>query len=315
MAVGKSFSFLKAKTETFLTQLLTMQNNFESIEEAIAVATGDTFQSIGESSLSGGCINQASKISGKDGRDFFVKRNSLDFLPFFEAEGRALREIASTRTIKVPETITLGKTSNHSFIVLNFIQEGVSSSKAQEDMGRQLADLHRIQQNHFGWSMDNCIGATPQPNPPTNRWIDFYRQYRLEHQFQLANSKGATFSGSHELLDKLEVFFADYEPFPSLLHGDLWGGNASYDQDGKPFIFDPASYYGDRETDLAFTYMFGGFSNAFYQAYDESFPLHSGFEDRKTLYNLYHELNHFNLFGGGYGNSAQSSIHRLLSKI
>ena len=179
MAVGKSFSFLKAKTETFLTQLLTMQNNFESIEEAIAVATGDTFQSIGESSLSGGCINQASKISGKDGRDFFVKRNSLDFLPFFEAEGRALREIASTRTIKVPETITHGTTSNHSFIVLDFIQEGVSSSKSQEDMGRQLADLHRIQQNHFGWSMDNCIGATPQPNPPTNRWIDFYRNIDL----------------------------------------------------------------------------------------------------------------------------------------
>ena len=127
-----------------------MQNNFESIEEAIAVATGDTFQSIGESSLSGGCINQASKISGKDGRDFFVKRNSLDFLPFFEAEGRALREIASTRTIKVPETITHGTTSNHSFLVLNFIQEGVSSSKVKEDMGK-LADLHRIQQNHFGW--------------------------------------------------------------------------------------------------------------------------------------------------------------------
>ena len=264
---------------------------------------------IGESS----CLVDASikhpRFPGKTVR-FFRQKKLTDFLPFLKQKvGHC--EIASTRTIKAPNHYARNN-SNHSFLVLDFIQEGVSSAKAQEDMGRKLADLHRIQQAHFGWSMDNCIGATPQPNPPTNRWIDFYRQYRLD-QFQMANSKGTTFSGSHELLDKLEVFFADYEPFPSLLRR-LWGGNASTTK-MEPFIFDPASYYGDRETDLAFTYMFGGFSNAFYQAYDESFPLHSGFEDRKILYNLYHELNHFNLFGGGYGNSAQSSIHRLLENL
>ena len=117
------------------------------------------------------------------------------------------------------------------------------------------------------------------------------------------------------LLKNLEFFFNGHSPHPSLLHGDLWGGNASCDTNGRPFIFDPASYYGDRETDLAFTYMFGGFTASFYDSYQKTFPLSPGFEVRKILYNLYHELNHFNLFGGGYASSAQSSVNQLIAKI
>jgi fructosamine-3-kinase len=175
--------------------------------------------------------------------------------------------------------------------------------------------MHRVVQPHFGWSMDNCIGATPQPNPPSQNWVTFYRDHRLAHQFKLAENKGSTFNGAQALLDQINSFFTTYTPHPSLLHGDLWGGNAGYDRDGTPFLFDPASYYGDREADLAFTYMFGGFSSAFYDAYEKEYPVDPGFRIRKTLYNLYHELNHFNLFGGGYASSAQSSIDLLLQNL
>ena len=131
----------------------------------------------------------------------------------------------------------------------------------------------------------------------------------------MAQSKGRSFDGAQKLLESIESFFTDYSPHPSLLHGDLWGGNASCDSSGVPFLYDPASYYGDREADLAFTYMFGGFSSSFYDAYNQEYPLNAGFPQRKTLYNLYHELNHFNLFGGGYASSAQSSIDQLLNQL
>ena len=215
----------------------------------------------------------------------------------------------------MPEVITFGVTDDSSFLVLEFIPEGISNHKGQKELGIQLANLHKIQKSFFGWKRDNCIGATPQPNPSTQDWVSFYRDSRLLHQFDLAHKKSVFFDGEDELINNLEFFFHDYSPHPSLLHGDLWGGNTGYTQEGVPFIFDPASYYGDRETDLAFTYMFGGFNSSFYQGYEETFPLHSGFSIRKILYNLYHELNHFNLFGGGYADSAQSSINQLIPKL
>ena len=291
------------------------QKTFPSIAEAITQASGQPFVQAKQSALSGGCISQAQALTGKDGRRFFVKSNDLGFGIFFEAEARALREIKKSSTIQVPEVLIVGDLKNCSFLILSYIEEGRTTSSGQRELGRQLANLHKTKQPYFGWETDNCIGATPQPNPKYEDWIDFYRHQRLTHQLDLASSKGATFQGSKDLLKNLEGLFVGYSPHPSLLHGDLWGGNTSYDSEGKPFVFDPASYYGDRETDLAFTYMFGGFSSEFYQAYEETYPLHSGFKTRKNLYNLYHELNHFNLFGGGYANSAQSSIHQLTSHL
>lgn len=285
------------------------------IDDAISHATGVLFKSKSSSSIAGGCINQASKIQSMDGRTFFLKINQASFLPFFEAEAEALREIRAAQTIMAPDVITHGLAKDQAFLVLEFIKEGRSSSGSQKNLGTLLAKMHRIEQPYFGWGCDNCIGATPQPNPKTNSWSEFYRDHRLAFQFKLAQSKGRTFDGAHKLLDSIESFFSDYTPHPSLLHGDLWGGNASCDSSGVPFIYDPASYYGDREADLAFTYMFGGFSSSFYDAYNQEYPLNSGFPQRKTLYNLYHELNHFNLFGGGYASSAQSSIDQLLRQL
>ena len=286
-----------------------------SIDRAISEKTAKAYQSKTRSSVIGGCINQASKIEGHDGRIYFLKQNNLKFLPFFEAEARALMEIEETGTIQVPQVIVFGETEGKSFLILEFMEQGSSSKAGQKQLGRELAQLHQVEKPFFGWDIDNCIGATPQPNPKSENWVDFYRTHRLIHQFELAKQKGKRFDQVETLLTGLDFFFADYIPTPSLLHGDLWGGNASYDAKGSPFIFDPATYYGDRETDLAFTYMFGGFSSDFYQAYQETYPLDSGFTERKILYNLYHELNHFNLFGGGYANSAQSSINTLVHHL
>jgi protein-ribulosamine 3-kinase len=283
-----------------------------AIDRAISESTDSLFRLDTSASMAGGCINEAFFIKGKDGRQFFVKKNQAPFLSFFKAEAQALTEIGETQTIHVPEVIAHGVDNDKAFLVLEFMKEGTTSTSGQAKLGTLLAKMHRVEQTHFGWGMDNCIGATPQPNPKSDNWAEFYKNHRLSHQFNLAAQKGRHFEGANDLLDQIDSFFATYQPHPSLLHGDLWGGNASYDSTGMPFVFDPASYYGDRETDLAFTYMFGGFTSAFYQAYEQEYPLESGFKIRKTLYNLYHELNHFNLFGGGYASSAQSSINELL---
>lgn len=289
--------------------------SFSSVAEAISEATGSSFEPSESSSIAGGCISRATRITGTDGRSFFLKQNDLDFHDFFEAEAEALKEIEATVTVAVPKVIAFGVTGQSSFLVLSFMEEGTDSPVSQAELGTQLARLHQIEQPFFGWHRDNCIGATPQPNPRCEDWIPFYADHRLAHQFDLAQRKGQRFPGNSDLLKNLAAFFDGYSPHPSLLHGDLWGGNASSDKQGTPFLYDPASYYGDRETDLAFTYMFGGFPNAFYQAYDAVYPLDPGFKIRKILYNLYHELNHYNLFGGGYASSAQSSIQQLLDHI
>ena len=285
------------------------------VDRAISESTGIAFCTCTQEGIGGGCINQASKLSGVDGREFFVKKNQLSFLTFFQAEARALQEMKDTNTIRVPTVIAHGAAQAQAYLVLEYIEEGSSGPNGQATLGSLLAQMHRVVQPHFGWSMDNCIGATPQPNPASQNWVTFYRDHRLAHQFKLAENKGCTFNGAQALLDQINSFFTTYTPHPSLLHGDLWGGNAGYDRDGTPFLFDPASYYGDREADLAFTYMFGGFSSAFYDAYEKEYPVDPGFRIRKTLYNLYHELNHFNLFGGGYASSAQSSIDLLLQNL
>ena len=186
------------------------------------------------------------------------------------------------------------------------------------ELGRRLARLHRVTGSRFGWDRDNTIGATPQVNTPGSDWIAFWREHRLGFQLGLAarNGHGGRLQQrGGQLMEKLPEFFRDCTPAPSLLHGDLWGGNAGFDASGDPVIYDPAVYYGDRETDIAMTELFGGFSADFYSGYNAEFPLDAGYAHRKDLYNLYHVLNHLNLFGGGYGAQAERMIDRLLDLI
>ncbi|MDH5513031.1 MAG: fructosamine kinase family protein, partial [Gammaproteobacteria bacterium] len=190
-----------------------------------------------------------------------------------------------------------------------------ADGRSLERLGRELAQMHRATQKQFGWRHDNTIGSTPQINTPASDWVGFWREHRLGFQLELAARNGRNLMRRGErLLADLGNFFRTYHPEPSLLHGDLWGGNVGATE-GQPVIFDPAVYYGDREADLAMTELFGGFSARFYQAYQEAWPLDTGYKVRKTLYNLYHVLNHFNLFGGGYASQAERMMDALLGDL
>ncbi|KAF0205199.1 MAG: hypothetical protein FD173_1182 [Gallionellaceae bacterium] len=232
----------------------------------------------------------------------------------FVAEATALDAIAATATIRVPRPIVHGKACGQSYLVLEHLE--FSAHGDAKLLGEQLAALHRCTAAQFGFARDNFIGISPQPNGWKDDWIAFWREQRLGFQLRLAARNG--YSGQlqgmgERLLDALPAFFAGYAPQPSLLHGDLWGGNHAFLTDGTPAIFDPASYYGDRECDLAMTELFGGFPANFYAAYRATWPLDEGYATRRELYNLYHILNHANLFGGGYVRQAEQMIEKLLS--
>lgn len=285
------------------------------ISQAIGTATGQEFV-IGRQDLAGGgCINQSLALTGRDERRFFVKLNSADTAEMFAAEADGLTELARTGAIRVPHPIAHGAADGQAWLVMEYL--ALSGRGSGAELGQRLAALHRVSREGFGWHRDNTLGATPQPNSPASNWVDFYREQRLGHQLELARRNGAgkqlLQDGEHLLAD-LEAFFSGYSPIPSLLHGDLWGGNFAY-ADAEPVLFDPAVYYGDREADMAMTELFGGFPQDFYSAYGEAWPLDQGYSVRRTLYNLYHILNHFNLFGGGYGRQAEQMLGRLLAEI
>lgn len=287
-----------------------------SIAAAIGAATGTAFAPAGQQETGGGCINRGITLSGRDGRRYFVKLNSADQADMFAAEAAGLAEIAASGAIRVPRPIAQGGDASAAWLVLEWLDLEQRGAPGAGELGRRLAALHRSTGPSFGWKRDNTIGATPQPNPPRRDWIAFWREHRLGHQWSLAARHGAPsrlLRSGERLLEELEAFFPGHAPVPSLLHGDLWGGNYGY-AGGEPVLFDPAVYFGDREADLAMTELFGGFPEAFYAAYREAWPLDAGYGVRKHLYNLYHVLNHFNLFGGGYAGQAERMIGQLLAE-
>jgi fructosamine-3-kinase len=283
----------------------------QAIEDCISQASGRSFAISDQSSLGGGCIHDAARITGEDGRSFFAKRNSIDHLPSFEAEAFALDMMAATRTIRVPRPLGTCSAGRQAALVLEYLPMGGRGGDWQA-MGRQLALLHRHTGKQHGWDHDNWIGSTPQINTPCDGWIEFYLQFRFQPQVRWARQRGLRLADAEALADVVPAFFSGYDPLPSLIHGDLWAGNAGFLEDGTPVIFDPAAYHGDREAELAMTEMFGGYPAAFYEGYASEWPLDPGYATRKQLYLLYHTLNHYNLFGGGYGSQSESIIRRLL---
>ncbi len=231
----------------------------------------------------------------------------------FEAEAEGLRELASTNTIRIPEVYGCGIANGEASISMERINFEASTAAAERQLGEQLAALHRRTAEQFGWHRDNTIGLTPQINTPSKDWTSFFREHRLDFQLRLAANNG--YAGElqklgRNLSDGLPELFADYVPEASLLHGDLWGGNWGV-ANGEPIIFDPAVYYGDRETDVAMTKLFGGFGRPFYEAYESAWPLSPGHEQRCELYQLYHVLNHLNLFGVSYLGKATAALRGL----
>lgn len=285
------------------------------IAAAIAQAEGRPIELAAAQTAGGGCINRASVVQASDGRRYFVKLNRAQRLDMFEAEAAGLEEIRASRALRAPRPVAWGVSGGEAWLVLEYLDLGGRGSAAE--LGRRLAQMHRHTAPQFGWQRDNTIGSTPQINTPASDWITFYRERRLRPQYRLAAENGAPrrlIDLGERLMASFAGLFDGYWPLPSLLHGDLWGGNYAY-CGGEPVVYDPAVYYGDREADLAMTELFGGFPAEFYAAYREAWPLDAGYRVRRELYNLYHVLNHFNLFGGGYLAQAQRLTERLLAEL
>ncbi len=220
----------------------------------------------------------------------------------FEAEADGLVELRDAGEVRVPEVIDVGVINGQAYIDIEKLELEPTTRDIERRFGEQLARLHRHTQAHYGWFRDNTIGLTPQHNEQCDDWIEFFREHRLGFQVELAvaNGYGEDIAQLGQgLAEKLPELFDGYTPEASLLHGDLWGGNWGAVA-GEPVMFDPAVYYGDRETDIAMTMVFGGFGRAFYEAYESSWPMAAGHEQRLKLYQLYHILNHLNLFGHSY---------------
>jgi protein-ribulosamine 3-kinase len=288
-----------------------------TITAEIAAFTGIDCSGCEWEIVTGGDINKAWKLIDQDGRAWFLKLNKPVFAEYFAAESAGLLELNRAPGICVPEPAGHGVTETHAWLLLEWLEMSSPDVAADERFGRALAEMHRITAEQFGWHRDNVIGATPQSNNWSDDWAAFYSKERLAPQLSLAGHKGAPSSllnAGSQLLDKVDTFFTAYTPVPSLLHGDLWGGNRSMLTDGTPVLFDPAVYFGDRESDLAMTHLFGGFGKAFYAAYEAAWPLEENHDARQTLYKLYHVLNHFNLFGSSYLGQAEKMIQKLLAK-
>jgi protein-ribulosamine 3-kinase len=296
---------------------MTDTKTFNLIADEISAAIKQPFEIKTTKSIADRDINRTFLLQGETQR-YFVKLNHPERSDMFKAECAGLQALAQTKTVKIPQPILYGQTETASFLVLEYIELRRATVQSERVFGQQLAQLHLQKQPYFGWEIDNTIGSTKQVNSRSNNWVDFWRNHRLGFQLKLVISKG--YGKKLETLgallsENLDDFFTNYAPPPSLLHGDLWGGNVAVNSENQPIIFDPACYYGDRETDLAMTELFGGFGRDFYAAYNDVWQLDSGYETRKKLYNLYHVLNHIVLFGGGYVGQAENIMQTLVNQI
>ena len=286
-----------------------------TIAQAISDVTGLAFQPQAPAAVGGGCINTAFVLADAK-RRFFVKTNDADKHEMFKAEAAGLKEIAHSKTVRVPNALCSGVTPEAAYLVLEYIDLGSGDKRGARQLGEQLAAMHRTTGPRFGWQRDNTIGSTPQINTWAEDWATFYARHRITYQLKLAGNGSSNLANlGARLMPHISDFFSDYQPKPALLHGDLWGGNWGITADGQAIIFDPAVYYGDREADIAMTELFGGFPPDFYAAYRDAFTLDAGYKVRKQLYNLYHILNHHHLFGGTYGDQAQRMMQQLLAEV
>ena len=289
--------------------------DLQLVQQLLTDKTGQNIGRLEASPVSGGDINHAYRLS--DGhQQFFIKTNSDDRLPMFEAEMLGLDTIRRSNSIRAPWAIGCGIVGGQAYIVMEFLD--LTGRPDPIRMAQQLAAMHQCTQDQFGFASDNTIGSTPQVNGLAEDWVSFWQQQRLGYQLALAKTNGygnALFDAGMRLNEQIGCFFSDYRPLASLLHGDLWSGNQASDREGIPIIYDPACYYGDHEADLAMMELFSSPGQIFFETYGEAFSIDAGYSQRRELYNLYHILNHANLFGGSYVSQAQRMIASLLAQI
>ena len=289
---------------------------FEAISRELSARLGVRCAPEPARPVSGGSIHRCYLWRCATG-PMFVKVADASAAVLFEAEAAGLVELAAAHAVRTPALRARGVAGDTAFLALEWIEARLSGQDGERKLGERLAAQHRVTAEQFGWRMDNSIGRTPQVNGWLSSWVEFFRERRLRYQLELASRRGfgkLLGQPGERLLETVGALLEGHRPQPSLLHGDLWGGNWFADAEGEPVIFDPAVYYGDRETDLAMTRLFGGFGRAFYAAYQAAAPLPAGQAVRSELYNLYHVLNHANLFAGGYASQARSMIERLLAE-
>lgn len=278
-----------------------MKSDFEKI-------TGEKI--LNQNTLGGGCIGDSKKVTTELGNIFFIKQYRKSGVARAEAFG--LQELEKAKAIRTPHVIGF---TNHT-LVLNHIDSAPQRRNFQEKLGNQFANLHKYIGPKFGFYENNFIGDSDQINSLHDKWVNFYRENRLNFQIKLATKNGYADRQLKEKFNKLNDIIPEIlegsEEKPSLLHGDLWGGNVMSDEKGNPCIIDPAVYYGHREADLAMTKLFGGFSSEFYKSYNQTYPLKDGYIKRENIYKLYHVLNHLNLFGRSYYGQAISLIDSYL---
>ncbi|MTI30390.1 fructosamine kinase family protein [Xanthovirga aplysinae] len=280
-------------------------------EEVLRQKLQPTVKLLGFSPVGGGCISQAMKLETSHG-NFFIKWQDESNLALFEAEVDGLKRLEDSGAVCVPRVLGIGQIDQQAFILMAYLVPGRAVRSYWEDLGTSLAKLHRNSGVTFGLIKDNFIGSLPQLNQPSENWLTFFINQRLEVQLKLALE--------NSLIDLafLKKFRSIYPLFngifpnesPSLLHGDLWSGNVIIGPEGKACLIDPAVYYGNREAEIAFTKLFGGFELGFYQSYHQSFPLQPDFKTREGIYNLYPLLVHVNLFGTSYLPGIKQIIHR-----
>lgn len=287
-----------------------------SLPAALKSAIEDSVGQVIESRpIGGGDISSAAKVRLADGREVLVKWRSGLPKGMFAAERRGLELLRSANALRTPEVLAQSQATEEcpGYIVMEWLGQGSSNAAVAEALGRGLAEIHRVTSETYGLDHDNFIGANPQPNTPAGDWVTFFTEQRLGFQMKLAGQNGRLSGQRGQLLEKLLARLGDWlpaSPPASLLHGDLWGGNWLTTDSGEPALIDPAVYYGHREAELAFTELFGGFPSKFYAAYNETWALDSNYAERKDLYNLYHLLNHLNLFGESYGGRVDSVLRR-----
>jgi protein-ribulosamine 3-kinase len=292
-----------------------------ALSQAITDATRADYEIMSTAPVAGGCIHTALRVSGEDSdgkKSYFAKLNEPNRAPMFAAEAEGLVALAGAKALHVPAVVTHGHDDEFAWLVLEWLDLSVLDARSAARLGEALAIQHRIAQATFGWGRDNFIGASPQVNGAADDWVEFWRTRRLHAQLRLAAHNrlpSKMIDRGERLMTDCDAFFTTYTPEKSLLHGDLWGGNAAALADGTPVVFDPAVYVGDREADVAMTGLFGGFPAEFMAAYRARWPLDDGYRVRKELYNLYHRLNHANLFKGSHVRESERAIERLLAEI
>jgi len=290
---------------------------WNEIVAAVAKQIGEPLQFESATPITGGDISAAFKLDC-GGQRFFVKLNSADRLAMFEQEATMLEQLGRSCPLRVPQPIATGVTADRAYAVMEFVRFSGDTQLPAVSLAQGLAQLHQHNDNNYGWPVDGYLGHSRQLNGRSDNWCEFWRAQRLGFQLRLAKRNGLsphTTARLELLSDELDGLLGGYNPTPALLHGDLWHGNCGVDEAGKPVIFDPASYFGDPEADLAMTEVFGGFPESFYQAYWQVHPRAAEYEVRSQLYQLYHVLNHFNLFGGLYANRADTMVGTLLAHL